>query len=148
MTPELLAYLFIAACFVVLVLALVEAGHDKRPAAPDDLEARPARVIELPPIDDEAPCPEIAALVDKPDVVAVTPRVTPKMTPREALQAANRKRSFNAECTARAAAAYIAAGTTRETVAISLGYSSLDSMRHALNRYRYRANGQPREAAK
>jgi hypothetical protein len=102
-----------------------------------------------PPIDSshdlmDKPCPAIQEaekrLADLPPVVAVT---EPK-PPRKCDVA----RSEVAEAAAIGAAGELRSNHKRENVAERWGYTSVDSMCKALNRYGYKLNGQPKEAAK
>jgi hypothetical protein len=191
MDPISIGAVAFAILFVALVIACIKDSR-KQPAAPDDLQAKPARVIELPPVNpshdptaiyadaadtpegepkvmsipeaistgairqqQEAssflgfdapvmPCPAIQEavkrLADLPPVVAV---IEPKK-PRKCDIA----RSEVAEAAAIGAAGELRSNHKRENVAERWGYTSVDSMRKALNRYGYKLNGQPKEAAK
>jgi hypothetical protein len=76
-----------------------------------------------------------------PPVVAVTPKV--KLTPSQALAAANAYRAQAALTKAVNCAKYLATGRKPEEALIWYDYSSVGSMRKALNHHGYSITGQP-----
>jgi hypothetical protein len=119
---------------LVGLACLIVPGRRKEPPAPP----KPVRVIPLPMVNPSHDP------MDKPDVVAVS-RPNPKMTPLEALQAANANREAAARMRAEAAAWDLLTGRDPTETAADAGYSNTETMRKALARYGYRANGQPKK---
>ncbi len=73
---------------------------------------------------------------EKPDVTVITPPYKP--SPRDALRAANIRRTAAARTRAENAAWDLDAGRSREETARANGYANVDSMRKALSRWGFK----------